>query len=565
MRVVRRTVSGRSIVDNAIHAREPQLLKLPLPVPSIPILAPLVSPIVGGNNQNTQPTTTPANTPPPAQPTSPVTPPPSNGGGAVPPTDSTPSPGGDGSSPVPPVVVPDPGTGSGDNPPPGSPGSSPTTGDGTDPSGVAGGPIPTSGPVSEGAGGTIPTTGSDNFVPSDPSASVGSGVANAGGAPQGSLSKISGGTYTYGAGDPTSTTSGKDSNGTAAASAAAKGGISPGAVAAIVVVFITLFFLLIILFLRRRSKARRDERAVTWWFSRKRTSQTYGDRNSAEIFASGSRSARSSFATTVDHSFTAFPTDAPTIPPLPPMAEVGRANTTSLQLAINPSPHNNEVPDKRFSIGSNHSENSQYLFVNIRNSLQLTPLTGQAFSPSEAFAFPKPPSPAGDRASAYSRPSSHQGTAVSMKRPDSDDSFFPSLPAIPPTPSAVPLIPSDPFASDPFGDNNPFEDPQRVVAPVLPPTAFAEKESIRRPFERTRSDELTVINGEYVRILTTFDDGWAYVVKVPASGSDGEDASADSKGLIPIDCLREPGQDLPTFIAAKRVSSYGHGGAVTAM
>ena len=564
MRVVRRTLVGRSVADKTIHARGPQLLKLPIPLPSIPIIAPIVSPLVGGSNQNANPGTTPPVNPPPSQPTSPPSSPPSNGGGASPPSGSTPNSGGNG-SPVPaPPVVP----GSGDAPSSGSPGDSPTTGSDTMPSGVTGGASPTSGSVLEGGGGVTPTTGSNNYGTNDPSASVYGSVANAGGAPQGS--KNSGGTYTVGAGDPISTVRGNDTNNGATASSAAKGHISTGAVAAIIVVFITLFLALLILLLRRRSKARRHEQANTWWFSRKRTSQTYGDRNSAEILAAGSRSARSSFATTFDHSFQALSTDAPVIPPLPPMAEVGRMNASSLQVAIESSHSNAEGPDKRFSIGSNHSENSQYLFVNLRNSLQLTPMTGQTFSAAQSFAFPKPPSPVGDRTSAFSRPSSHHGTAAAtIQRPNSDDSFFPSLPAMPPTPSAVPLINNDPFASDPFGDNNPFEDPQRPVVPAIPATAFAENESICRPFQRTREDELTVSVGEWVRILITFDDGWAYVVKVPTPGSGGgekDDASAsENKGLIPIDCLREPGQDLPAFIASKRVSSYGEGGAFTVM
>ena len=432
------------------------------------------------------------------------------------------------------------------------------------PSGVSGA-SPTSGSVLQGGGGVTPTTGSDNYGTNDPSASVYGSVANASGAPQGS--KNSGGTYTVGPGDPSSTVRGNDANNGATASSAAKGHISTGAVAAIVVVFIALFLALLILLLRRRSKARRHEQANIWWFSRKRTSQTYGDRNSAEIPPAGSRSARSSFATTFDHSFqAALSTDAPIIPPLPPMAEVGRMNVSSLQVGIEPSHSNAEVSDKRFSIGSNHSESSQYLFVNLRNSLQLTPATGQTFSAAQSFAFPKPPSPVGDRTSAYSRPSSHHGTAAAtIKRPNSNDSFFHSLPAMP-TPSAVALMNDDPFASDPFGDNNPFEDPQRPVATAMPATVFAEEEVIRRPFHRIREDELTVSVGEYVRILTTFDDGWAYVVKVPTPGSGGgdkdDDSAFDNKGLIPIDCLRGPGQDLPAFIASKRVSSYGEGVAL---
>ena len=601
-------------MDNlkTIHAREPQLIKLPIPLPSIPILAPILAPIIGGSdqNQNTDPgTTAAANTPPPAQPTPPPTqptppvvqptppiaqpippvaqpsppvaqpippvaqpappssPPPSNGGNVSPPSGSAPSPGGAGSpGPVPVVVdapafgtdsdsgsTPNPGpvpavvvvpgsnTDSGNTPASGSSSDSPTTGSGTLQSGA--GPSPTSGSVLVGAGGDANLGSGTN----DPFG----GVANVAGvtiASQGSPSKNSGGTNTLDAGGSSSTASGNDPNNVNTVSGAEKGHISPGVVAAIVIICLTFFFVLLVLFLRRRSRVRRNEQAITWWFSRKRTSQTYGD---AEVLIAGSQSERSSFA------------GSPTIPRFPPMAEVRRVTASSLQAAIDPSRCNSQVPENRFSVSSNHSENSQFLFVNLRSSLQITPSTDHTFSPSQSFAFPKPPSLAGDRTSAYSRPSSHHGTVRTiMRRPNSDDSIFSSLPPVPSPPSAAPLIGDDPFASNPFGDNNPFEDSQCAAAPAT------LKEIIRRPYQRTLEDEVTVSFGEYVHVLTTFDDGWAYVVKVPPTGSgrgDNEDVSGGSKGLIPIDCLREPSEDLLASIAAKRVSSYSDEATFTAL
>ena len=644
----------RRVADNlkTIHAREPQLIKLPIALPSIPILSPILDPIldpiIGGSDQNQNQNTTPgttaaANTPPPAQPTPPVaqptppvaqptppvaqptppaaqptppviqptppvaqpvpavaqpvppvaqpvppvaqpippvtqpippvvqpappsSPPPNNGGDVSPPSGSTPNPGGAGSpGPVPAVVVvpasgtdsgsgntPNPGpvpavvvvpasgTDSGDTPASRSSGDSPT-GSGTVPSGGA---SPTSGSVLVGEGGAANLGSGTN----DPFG----GVANAAGvtiASQGSPSKNSGGTNTLNAGGSTSTASGNDPNNVNTVSGAEKGHISMGVVAAIVIICLAFFFVLLVFFLRRRSRARRNKQANTWWFSRKRTSQTYGD---AEVLVTGSQNARNSFAS------------SPTNPRFPPMAEVRQVTAGSLQAVIDSSRyHPAEVPHHRFSVGSNHSENSQFLFVNLRSSLQITP-TDQAFSPSsQSFAFPKPPSLAGDRTSAYSRPSSHHGTVRTiMRRPNSDDSIFSSLPPVPSLPSAAPLIGDDPFASDPFGDNNPFEDPQRAAAPTT------LKEIICQPYQRTLEDEVTVSVGEYVHVLTTFDDGWAYVVKVPPTGSgrgDNEDASGGSKGLIPIDCLREPGEDLPASIAAKRVSSYGDEATFTAL
>jgi hypothetical protein len=572
MRLVRRSVVGHSIADKPIHAREPQLLKLPIPLPSIPILAPLVSPVVGGSNKNTRPgTTTPANTPPPAQPTPPPaqpppppaqptppsSPPPSNYGSASPPSGSTPSTGGDGFPvPVPPVAVPGSGTGSGDTPPSGSPSDSPTTGSGPIPSGATTVPSPTS--ILEGGGRVTVNLGSDKLGngANDPSAPPDGGIANAGGVP--TALQGTGGSNTLSAGGSRSTgTSNTTSN-----SDPEKGHTSTGAIAGIIVIFITLFLALLAFFLRRRSRARRNEQANTWWFVGKRMSQTYGDRNSAEIFT-GLRNTRSSFATTASHSFhTTLSNTGPTLPPLLPTAEVGRVNLSSLQAVVDPSRCDAEISDERFSTGSNYSETSQYLFVNLRNSLQdPTPVIGQV-SPSHSFAFPKPPSPAGDRTSAYSRLSCNAGTfAATVKRLKSDELLVPSLSAVPSTPAVVPLTNNDPSGSDPFADANPFEDPQRPAVPAI------HKEIVRRPFQHIRQDEVTVNIGESVHVLLTFDDGWAYVVKVPVPGSgrgDSEDVSGGSKGLIPIDCLRETGLDL-VFIAAQRVSSYGNDAIFTAL
>lgn len=118
----------------------------------------------------------------------------------------------------------------------------------------------------------------------------------------------------------------------------------------------------------------------------------------------------------------------------------------------------------------------------------------------------------------------------------------------------VPLIGNDFSVSDPFTDDDPFEDPQRPAVPAI------LKEIICHPFQRTRQDEVTVSVGECVHVLLTFDDGWVYVVKVPAPGSggkDNEDVSGGIKGLIPIGCLRE--------IAVQRISSYGNEATFTVL
>ena len=504
------TIVGRSFTDNTIHRRDPPFPKHSLPFPKGP---PIDHSNAGGKKKGKDPQpNAPANAPSIAQSIPPFNPPASNGGSVSPPSSNTPSLGGNGSpAPAPPVVVPQNfGTGSTNTSPPGSSsGSSTTTSSPAIPSAVAdGGVIPTTSDGSLGADGS--GSSANDPSPSSYGGVANTAVANAGNVPintRDSLSQLPGGSNTLSADAASPTPTGNDTNNATSATSAEQGHISTGVVVVIVMIFVSLFLALLVFFLRRRSRARRIEQANTWWFARHRTSQTYGDRNSAEILPNP-RSARSSFATTLDHSAHAFPA------PLPPMAEVGRVNAGSR--------YHTEVPDDRFSIGSHHSENSQFLFVDLRNSLEdHTATTGH--SPAQSFAFPKPPSPIADRASAYSRPSSNSGTSATMKRHGSDDIPHPAFGSVPSTPAAVPLIGDDPFASNPFLVKNPFEDPQHPAAPTVLTTAFAEEETIHRPFQRTPQDEVTVSM---------------------------------------IDCLRESG---PASVAAKHVSSYGDEGTFTAI
>ncbi|KAF8157821.1 hypothetical protein B0H34DRAFT_430394 [Crassisporium funariophilum] len=591
LRVPRRfgdhTVLGRAIAEKTLEAREPQLLKLPIPLPSVPVLTPLLSPVVAGSNQNSNPPAAPPPAaPPPAAPAPSPTPqptPPSNGGGNTGGgntgggnTGGGSSGGGTGSNPS---TGGNTGGNTGGTTPVDTGGdtSTPTTG-GTPNSGTN---LPTNGGtnVSDNAGGSAdPVLSGGNTVNNGSNGSNGGGgssglpgpAANAGSlpggnSPTGASGSSSRGTNSIGGGHPSSTngaSGGSDgSNGSAGAGNLSDGsrGISTGAIAAIVVVFILFFLVVLVFILRRRSRARRSERQTRWWFATKPPSQTYGDRDSVEILPSGSRSARSSFATTVDHSSSPRLTSNFLIPPLPPMAEVGRGNGATPALIIDTSHFDATAPPaNRFSIGSAHSGDSQYLVVHHRDSLNpegtgLTPMSVRPFSPSESFAFPKPPDPVGDRTSAYSRPSS-SATLGMMKSPILS-AMIPPTPAVPTSMApSPPQAAADPFAdNNPFSDNNPFEDPTTVSHAS---GEFAEIEVIRRPFFPSLQDEVAVIPDDSVRVIQLFDDGWAMVEKVTPGDSKGK-AKEGERGLIPIDCLREPGQDLPAFFAAKRVSSYG--------
>ncbi|KAF8178000.1 hypothetical protein BJ912DRAFT_1063341 [Pholiota molesta] len=587
--------------DEEIEARDPSLINLPLPLPSIPVLSPILSPIVGGSPSSSKtpsstPTTAPAaSTPTPSSPAASSTPS-SGSGGSSGSGDTgssgsgTGSTGGSGSA-----GGGDPASSGAAQP---SGGSSTSTADASSPSATQSGASP-SGTASAGstATGTNLSTSGNSGSDGSSSSSGGNtggepGTANAGGLPSGNSSGSASGSLSIGSnGLPVSTQANGDSGNTSGTTtgnntvaATGKSHTSAGVVVAIVLV-VLLFLAVLALGYRRRQRARRNDRANKWWFTKNRTSQTYGDgdRNSTEIIpaAAGSRSARSSFATTVDHSTT--PQNGSfIIPPLPPMAEVGRTDGRVPALVIDVSHFGN---DPRFSIGSQGSNDSQYLVVNHRDSTTTgemvgTPMSVRPFSPSESFAFPKPPDPAGDRTSGYSRPSSTATTATlnyNNKSPTISPytSYGEIIPPIPgptfPAPALVSPIGAEPVAN-PFADNNPFEDtpltPTPAIVPVpaaaAPPTvagAFAEVEYIKRPFNPSLTDELRVAPDDGVRVLQTFDDGWALVEKVSSSSSasaaDGTGAAGNyGKGLIPIDCLREPGQSLPSFFAVKRVSNY---------
>ncbi|PPQ79768.1 hypothetical protein CVT25_003321 [Psilocybe cyanescens] len=658
MRVSQRQTSdhiviGRALADKTIvEAREPQLIKIGLPLPSVPVLTPLLSPLVGGSNSNQNPgsgsgSTTTAAAPPPAQSTTSsgnsgssggasggssggsssgstgdgsTTSNPGNGGSSGGGTSSggTSSSGGSSSG----GTSSSGGSSSGDTPASGgstSSGGSSGSGNGSSSSGdtsssgstsgdtsttgngsssgssssssqggdgntsTSGGIVLSSGGSANGTstsdGGSSDSNGSDS---GDVQHSAGSGggsssggVANAGGIPgsTGGVHSVSGKGIPYstqsGGSSAATGVGGISSGGSDGESSGGKHGLSGGAIAGIAICLLALLVGFVIFFVRRRTRSRRHEQTNRWWFTSNRVSQPYGDRNSKEILAPGVRTARSSFATTVDHSdrsdrnHSPIPRNSFIIPPLPPMAEIGRSNGNIPALTIDTS-HFSSAPviiESRFSVSSQVSAEtgSEYLVVHHRDSLNPgTPMSVRPFSPSESFAFPRPPDPVGDRNSAYSRPSS-SGT-LAMLQAGTHFSFHSSN--VPPTPSLPTLIVSqdNPINSvlDPFADNNPFDNP----APTEPSYAsgngdFAETEFICRPFVPTLPDELAVRPDDPVRILKTFDDGWALVEKVRPDDPKGKRTNEGvERGLIPIDCLRAPGQALPAFFAAKRVSSY---------
>lgn len=155
-----------------------------------------------------------------------------------------------------------------------------------------------------------------------------------------------------------------------------------------------------------------------------------------------------------------------------------------------------------FSIGSSE-EGGQYLeapMLPVQANGSQSPISVRPFSLTETFAFPKPPNSASGE------------------------------------------------APNPFVDSASASGEPLVPGVIVPEGEAAQIQTIRRPFAPTLSDELAVATGDQIRIVHMFDDGWAQVEKVTGAG-------VGNAGLIPIDCLREEDEELPSFLS-KRMSSY---------
>ncbi|OBZ71280.1 hypothetical protein A0H81_08681 [Grifola frondosa] len=350
-------------------------------------------------------------------------------------------------------------------------------------------------------------------------------------------------------------------------------GLTSGAIAAIVVVLSLLSLLLILLLLRKRLIAARADRRKKWWFS-----GSYGSTgiSSAQYFKekdrAGTKSARSSFATTFDRGQSVTPTPWDLVPaittvsmeqdhmsevwpnnlsgslsvpePASTVATVSSATIRSVDFGYAQSLHTDSsvrggsVEDARAV-----SQMSQYLLVPdtvhsnsnpFRDAESPSPFSVRPFSPSESWSFPKPP-----KADAQSRVT--------------------SVCAPPPASPVESLARSEygtarehpsPEPDNPFSDSARVDHAARTESALSTDTEtathFAKVETISRPFVPTMDDEMAVVAGEQVRMLRRFDDGWAYAEKVLTL----------RRGLIPIDCLRDVGEDLPAFLAKKRLSSY---------
>jgi hypothetical protein len=72
--------------------------------------------------------------------------------------------------------------------------------------------------------------------------------------------------------------------------------------------------------------------------------------------------------------------------------------------------------------------------------------------------------------------------------------------------------------------------------PINPPVTLAPPDKqeilvVRRTFTPTLPDELSIANGEAVRVLAVYDDGWCKARKLDANGDEG---------VVPYECLEYP-------------------------
>ncbi|KAI0917400.1 hypothetical protein AcW1_007403 [Taiwanofungus camphoratus] len=345
-------------------------------------------------------------------------------------------------------------------------------------------------------------------------------------------------------------------------------GMPKGAIAAFITLGVILFLLFIFFLFRKRLISRRKNKRKKWLFGGSRNMYGSTAISSSRYFAehpdSGTASVRSSFATTFDRGGLVSPI-SPQHVPLPPVISVSLPlSSTGRQMeqvwpsnlsgSINAPPLASTVdtdplptirsPDRahRLSSGSGHtiseedsaSGSSEWLIVpdsaaiNERSPTIPSPMSVRPFSPSEAWTFPKPPTDDPRR----SRVSTLMVTPESKRTSSNISSEYTTAP------------------ENPFSDFASVEDGHTVESILSADTEtashFARVETIRRPFIPTMDDEMATTPGERVRMLQRFDDGWAFAEKV----------STGQRGLIPIDCLRMAEQDLPAFLAAKRLSSY---------
>ena len=519
------------------------LLDLPVPLPSIPLLNPLITPLVGGpkptptsgNNkpnpapqpQQDRPQPPPANIPDPGNGNGS-----GNGGGGG---DNTPN-SGDGNTGVPnpnPNFPPNPNPNTPPNPNSNTPpNQDPNTPPNPNPNTPPNPPAPTPNPGSYNSDAPDPskTSPTSGLPPSQPSGipqggSVHLSEPNQGGpspgdspgGPDGSgtvvFTTISGVKAEVtrlpqpSSGDGSTSEDGND-DGSGDSTNSSEGGRLGGGVIAAIVICCLLALALFLFFLRKRGKKRRAAQRTRWLSSDERglrstIRSSFGDLRASTFgfqsddgFDSGPFSDRMAARTPTpgdpsDRQMTQVASPGIT-PPATAMHSTGRRSSRNSQFSIGSSESSGtDVSDfqwaevlPRVGYRDNASPTDQFY---LPSSFSVRP-----FTPTESWIFPKPPS-----------------------------SGVPSL--------AINRESKGSLILDPFAD----------PIPQLPPPGLPPMEMVMRTFEREAVDELVVEVGDEVSVLSVFDDGWGRVKVLRRKGS--AEGVQGLEGLIPIECLKPEG------------------------
>ncbi|KAF7318485.1 hypothetical protein HMN09_00357700 [Mycena chlorophos] len=488
-----------------------------------------------------------------------------------------------------------------------------TTGTGGD-SGSSGDSSSSSEPPADGSSSTSSPDSSDGSPNTDKSSSGTGGVLAVGSDPTSTTPKPSGptsfivkgsktiaviGTVTYSDGLPTVTGSTGGSNAgngdgttggtTDASTTSGSSHFAKGIYAAIGVVVAFLAAFLILFFVRRRARSKRANRR-TWWTAGavgRSNNNINGQSEKTEGWAAGTddatigesaatRSIRSSFGTTFDHSEFSITFDDNVAPELPSMAQIrgGPAIVPKgdLSSAGNTQPISPMTPVSPFAFvpPSPIAVPTQQQLVDVSTGTPVSPYTAYGYVPSTGY------SDASRRISGGSVKS--DSTQMPTARPFSQtESFhFPAPPTVEGQDALLMARPENPAPSTPTVSENPFADAfaSSAVASLSAAADYAAAtdmtrlstasaagvdataQTIYRPFDATLQDEMTVHAGDLVRVLAVYDDGWSMVEKLPST----EEAKGKGKGkarigLIPIDCMRRADETVQDFLKSRRVSS----------
>lgn len=339
-------------------------------------------------------------------------------------------------------------------------------------------------------------------------------------------------------------------------------GLSTAIVAVLVVIGVLFLLALLFFCCRRRAIAQRLARRKQWFNGEKAAYGATAVDCSVYLRGNPAPSVRSSFGTSYEHNPDPFSmrgvSPAPLVPSVPMQSTPPQMQGTNtyvialpLSVATTASP-----PSPTFRSGSRSSTGSydtassgpSALDTPINGSTPhvllipdpptddeprtpVTPLSVRPFTPSESFSFPMPP-----------RRSSTQHTSprACSTSPDS---------------LATSAYATAQSHADPFADGDPFLDPaesdaghtvESFLTADTTAAHFSAVEVARRPFVARRDDEMSVAPGDRLHVFKRYDDGWAFA----------ENIGTAARGLFPIDCLRMPHQDLGTFLAEKRLSTY---------